>query len=130
MAALYAGARLLMDALAVTRVERIVLAGAFGSQIDPLYAMVLGMLPDCDPAAWPATPPVPVPSWPCSIAMPARRLRPPCGGSKIETAVAPAFQEHFVAAMAFPHGLDNFPRLAQAIDLPAPPTPTRRRRRR
>ncbi len=50
-AALYAGARLLMDALAVTRVERIVLAGAFGSQIDPLYAMVLGMLPDCDPAA-------------------------------------------------------------------------------
>ncbi|MGB1006238.1 MAG: ASKHA domain-containing protein, partial [Thalassobaculaceae bacterium] len=36
-AALYAGARLLMDALAVTRVERIVLAGAFGSQIDPLY---------------------------------------------------------------------------------------------
>ena len=47
-AALYAGARLLMDNLGVDRVERIVLAGAFGSHIDVKYAMVLGMIPDCD----------------------------------------------------------------------------------
>ena len=132
-AALYAGARLLMDALAVTRVERIVLAGAFGSQIDPLYAMVLGMLPDCDPAA------VRVAGNAAGtgavMALRDRHARPAIETivrrvEKIETAVAQAFQEHFVAAMAFPHGPDNFPRLAQAIDLPAPPTPTRRRRRR
>ena len=28
--------------------RRITLAGAFGSHIDPLYAMTLGMIPDCD----------------------------------------------------------------------------------
>ena len=46
-AALYAGARLLMDHLGVERVDRIRLAGAFGSHIDVTYAMVLGMIPDC-----------------------------------------------------------------------------------
>ena len=46
-AALYAGARLLMDRLGVDTVGRVTLAGAFGSHIDPVYAMVLGMIPDC-----------------------------------------------------------------------------------
>ena len=46
-AALYAGVRLLMERLAVDRVDRIRLAGAFGSHIDVKYAMVLGMIPDC-----------------------------------------------------------------------------------
>jgi len=47
-AALYAGVRLLMDRLGVDKVERIRLAGAFGSHIDVKYAMVLGLIPDCD----------------------------------------------------------------------------------
>ena len=47
-AALYAGARLLMDHLGIDQVERITLAGAFGSHIDVKYAMVLGLIPDCD----------------------------------------------------------------------------------
>jgi uncharacterized 2Fe-2S/4Fe-4S cluster protein (DUF4445 family) len=47
-AALHAGARLLLDRLGVERVERIRLAGGFGSQVDVKYAMVLGMIPDCD----------------------------------------------------------------------------------
>ena len=46
-AALYAGARLLMDHLGVDQVDRIRLAGAFGSHIDVKYAMVLGLIPDC-----------------------------------------------------------------------------------
>ena len=45
-AALYAGARLLMDHLGVETVDRIKLAGAFGSQIDPLHALILGLVPD------------------------------------------------------------------------------------
>src|SRR5262249_50612916 len=47
-AALYAGIRLLMDHLGADHVDRIRLAGAFGSHIDVKYAMVLGMIPDCD----------------------------------------------------------------------------------
>ena len=47
-AALYAGVALLMDRLGIDRVDRIRLAGAFGSHIDVKYATILGMLPDCD----------------------------------------------------------------------------------
>ena len=46
-AALYAGVRLLMDKLNVDAVDRIRLAGAFGSHIDVKYAMILGLIPDC-----------------------------------------------------------------------------------
>ena len=60
-AALYAGVRLLMDHLEIETVDEVRLAGAFGSQIDPLHAMVLGLVPDCDLSASrpPATPPGP-----------------------------------------------------------------------
>ena len=37
-----------MDQLGIDAVDEIRLAGAFGSQIDPLHAMVLGLIPDCD----------------------------------------------------------------------------------
>ena len=36
-----------MDRLGIDKVDRISLAGAFGSNIDPKYAMLLGMIPDC-----------------------------------------------------------------------------------
>jgi hypothetical protein len=45
-AALYAGARLLMDEMGVDKVDRVTLAGAFGAHISPKHAMVLGMIPD------------------------------------------------------------------------------------
>lgn len=48
-AALYAGVRLLMDRLGIEAVDHIRLAGAFGSYIDPLYAMRIGLIPDCHP---------------------------------------------------------------------------------
>ena len=48
-AALYAGCRLLMDTLGIETVDRIRLAGAFGAHIDPVHALVLGLVPDCDP---------------------------------------------------------------------------------
>ncbi len=46
-AALYAGIKLLMDKMGVTHVDRIRLAGAFGSHISVTHAMVLGLIPDC-----------------------------------------------------------------------------------
>ncbi|RUW22726.1 ASKHA domain-containing protein, partial [Mesorhizobium sp. M1E.F.Ca.ET.041.01.1.1] len=47
-AALYAGTKLLMEKQHTDHVDRIHFAGAFGSFIDPKYAMVLGLIPDCD----------------------------------------------------------------------------------
>jgi uncharacterized 2Fe-2S/4Fe-4S cluster protein (DUF4445 family) len=46
--ALYAGAKLMMKRLGIEKLDRVVLAGAFGSYIDKTEAMILGMFPDCD----------------------------------------------------------------------------------
>jgi len=122
-AALYAGAQLLMDRLGVERVERIVLAGAFGSHIDVTYAMVLGLIPDCDLAkvgsAGNAA------GTGARIALLNQQARDEIERvitrvEKIETAVEPRFQEHFVAAMGIPHSTASFPSLASAVTLPEP----------
>ncbi len=44
--ALYCGCKLLMRRLGMDKVDRIKIAGAFGSHIDPLNALIIGMFPD------------------------------------------------------------------------------------
>jgi uncharacterized 2Fe-2S/4Fe-4S cluster protein (DUF4445 family) len=123
-AALYAGARLLMDRFGVARVDRIRLAGAFGSHIDVLYAMTLGMIPDCaldrvssagNAAGTGARIALLDAASRRLIEERVRRVE------KVETAIEPDFQRHFVAAMGIPHGSDAFPELARAVALPQPP---------
>ncbi|MEL6375419.1 MAG: ASKHA domain-containing protein, partial [Pseudomonadota bacterium] len=138
-AALYAGARLLMERMGVSAPDRIRFAGAFGSHIDVKYAMVLGLIPDCPldevSSAGNAA------GTGARIALLNRQARHGLAGlvrrvEKIETAIEPAFQEHFVNAMAIPNKVDPFAELAKAVTLPAPkprneaPTARERRRRR
>jgi uncharacterized 2Fe-2S/4Fe-4S cluster protein (DUF4445 family) len=140
-AALHAGARLLMDHLGVERVERITLAGAFGSHIEPKYAMVLGLIPDCDLAKVSSA--GNAAGTGARIALLNRRARTEIEQvvrriEKIETAIEPRFQEHFVDAMAIPHASAPYSSLANIVDLPGrseraashPPKAARRRRRR
>jgi uncharacterized 2Fe-2S/4Fe-4S cluster protein (DUF4445 family) len=122
-AALHAGARLLMNHMGVDAVDRIRLAGAFGSHIDVKYATVLGMLPDCDlsqvSSAGNAA------GTGARIALLDRRSRALIETlvrriEKIETAVEPRFQAEFVDAMAIPHGSAPYPNLSRVVSLPAP----------
>ncbi len=137
-AALFAGSRLLMDELGIDKVDQIRLAGAFGSHIDVKYAMILGMIPDCDldkvsPAGNAAGTGARIALLNYSsrreIEQVIRRVE------KIETAVADAFQKHFVEAMAIPHKTDPYIELSRAVTLPAriasstEAQPRRRRRR-
>ena len=39
---------------------------------------------------------------------------------KVETAIEPRFQEHFVEAMAIPHKTAGYPNLSKVVVLPAP----------
>ena len=103
------------------RIDRIALAGAFGSFIEPRYAMILGLVPDCDLAK-------------CGsignaagagarMALLNRAYRREIEATvtriaKIETALEPDFQRHFVAAMAFPNKLDAYPELCRVQPLP------------
>ena len=122
-AALYAGVRLLMEKLDIGHVDRIKLAGAFGSFIDPKYAMVLGLIPDCDVEHVSA-----VGNAAGTGARMALLNRGHRRGieqlvsdiEKIETALEPRFQEHFVNAMGIPNRTEAFPKLAEAVELPAP----------
>jgi uncharacterized 2Fe-2S/4Fe-4S cluster protein (DUF4445 family) len=119
-AALYAGVRLLMDRYGVASVDRITLAGAFGSHIDVKHAMVLGLVPDCElgkvSSAGNAA------GTGARIALLNASARQEIEGvvrkiDKIETAIEPSFQAHFVGAMAIPHKTDPFPELEKALGI-------------
>ena len=120
-AALFAGARLLMDHMGIDKVDRISLAGAFGSHIDTKYAMLLGMIPDCPldkvSSAGNAA------GTGARIALLNAKAREEIEGvvrriEKIETAVEPRFQDHFMKAIAIPHADLDFPNLARTVELP------------
>ncbi|MBT9370923.1 ASKHA domain-containing protein [Rhizobium sp. CSW-27] len=120
-AALYAGVKLLMDRQGVTSVDRIGLAGAFGTFIDPTYAMVLGLIPDCDLARVKAVGNAAgTGARMCLLNRDHRREIEALVSriEKIETALEPSFQQHFVHAMALPNKVDAFPHLAAAVRLP------------
>jgi uncharacterized 2Fe-2S/4Fe-4S cluster protein (DUF4445 family) len=134
--ALHAGCMLLMERYGIERVPRIRLAGAFGTHIDPVHALVLGLVPDCDPAK--VTSAGNAAGTGARIALLDRSARAEIEAvvrrvEKVETAVEPRFQEHFVHAMAIPHETDPYERLAGSVPLPprtagAANASTRRRR--
>jgi uncharacterized 2Fe-2S/4Fe-4S cluster protein (DUF4445 family) len=120
-AALRAGIELLFRHAGVTEVADIRLAGAFGSHIDPVYALVLGLVPDCpvdrvrsvgNAAGAGAVRAL--------LSVAARREMESAvrGVEKIETATEPTFQAEFVAAMAFPHATAPSPHLSSVVTLP------------
>ena len=107
-AALRAGIELLVEHADHPPVGDIRLAGAFGAHIDPVRAMIVGLVPD--------TPVDGVRSVGNAAgagavrALLSRELRAEMeeavrGVTKIETATEPRFQELFVAAMGFPSGV-------------------------
>lgn len=119
--ALYAGARLLMDELGVETVDRIVLAGAFGAHISPKHAMVLGMIPDCPLEK--VTSAGNAAGTGARIALLNTAARAEIEAvvgriHKVETAIEPRFQEHFVAANAIPHATAPFVELGKVVSLP------------
>ncbi|MFD3189143.1 ASKHA domain-containing protein [Sedimentitalea sp. HM32M-2] len=141
-AALYSGARLLMDKFGVDKVDRIVLAGAFGAHISPKHAMVLGMIPDAPldkvTSAGNAA------GTGARIALLNQEARAEIEQTvraihKVETAIEPRFQEHFVNASNIPNSVEPFPILNSIVTLPnvnfnqnggeAQPGGRRRRRR-
>jgi len=122
-AALYAGIALLMERIGIDHVDSIRLAGAFGSHIDVKYAMILGMIPDCElrqvRSAGNAA------GTGARIALLDATSRATIEGlvrsiEKMETAIEPRFQQHFVEAMAIPHKTADYTHLRRVVELPAP----------
>lgn len=140
-AALYSGARLLMDKFGVDTVDRVVLAGAFGAHISPKHAMVLGMIPDAPLEK--VTSAGNAAGTGARIALLNTQARSEIEDTvhkihKVETAIEPRFQEHFVNASNIPNSAEPFTILNTLVTLPSetfntggdPAQPGGRRRRR
>lgn len=117
-AALYAGAKLLMNRAKLQTVDRVVMAGAFGSFIDPKYAMLLGLIPNCELEKVTAVGNAAGDG--ARIALLNRFKRDEAQRIShwiryVETAIDPAFQDEFVGAIHIPHKTDAFPVLADVL---------------
>ncbi|KAA3647369.1 MAG: DUF4445 domain-containing protein [Chloroflexi bacterium] len=118
-AALYVGAQLLMRELEIEHIDHIVLAGAFGSVIDPQYAMMLGMIPDCElervhsagNAAGDGA----------RIALLNKKQRAEAARvarwvEHVDQPMEDDFQSFFMAALSLPHSSHPFPHIESILD--------------
>jgi uncharacterized 2Fe-2S/4Fe-4S cluster protein (DUF4445 family) len=117
-AALYAGAKLLMKHAGVEELDQIILAGAFGSYINPEHALILGLIPDCDPSQVIAVGNAAGDGarfalLNLSLREEARRISRQV--KYIETAIDPDFQTEFVRAIHLPHQSDRFKNLEKIL---------------
>jgi uncharacterized 2Fe-2S/4Fe-4S cluster protein (DUF4445 family) len=131
-AALYAGAKLLMMKAGIDAVDRILLAGAFGSYIDPQHAMVLGLIPDCPLERVHAVGNAAGDGARIALLNVEKRAEAQRVARQvryIETAVESAFQDEFVKAMHLPHKTDAYPHLVEILPEVTDSPPVRRRRR-
>ncbi len=112
--ALYTGAKLMMKRLGIEKLDRVVLAGAFGSHIDREASLTLGMFPDC---------PIDKVYAVGNAAGDGARMALLNKGKRVEAderarwvefleiATDPAFEKEFMQAMHIPHMKDKFPNL-------------------
>jgi len=110
--ALYTGAKLMMKRLGIEKLDRVILAGAFGSHINREASMVLGLFPDCEiekvyavgNAAGDGS----------RMALLNRHKRTEANERArwvefVEIATDPLFEREFMMAMHIPHMKDKFP---------------------
>ncbi len=112
--ALYTGAQFLMRELGVQQVDRIVLAGAFGSLLDRQRAMTIGMIPDCDLEKVQAVGNAAGDGARIALLNKAKRKEAAEVAVWVEHVTTPLegeFQRKFVAALAFPHASERFPHI-------------------
>jgi len=118
-AAMYAGAIILMKRFGCTKLDRILLAGAFGNYIDKKSAMLIGLYPDCDlehvnsvgNAAGEGA----------IMALLSKEKRKEAtriarSVEYIELTLEEDFEPEFMDSMYFPHRKDEFPHLKEILD--------------
>jgi len=116
--ALYAGAKLMMKRLGVDKLDKVILAGAFGSYIDKEKAMILGMFPDCDLTNVYAVGNAAGDGARIALLNREKRTEAEEIARKVEyveLTIEPDFQKEFIEALEFPHMNDTFPHLREVV---------------
>ena len=102
----------------IEKVDKVILAGAFGSYIDTTHAMVLGLVPDCDLAQVFAVGNAAGDG--ARIALLNKNKRREAQElvewvTYVETAVDPEFQAEFTKAIHIPHADAPYPHIAHLL---------------
>jgi len=116
--ALYTGAKLMMKRLGIERLDKVILAGAFGSYIDKEKAMILGMFPDCDLANVYAVGNAAGDGARIALLNRHKREEAEEVARKVEymeLSIEEDFQKEFIDAMQIPHMIDPFPHLKNIV---------------
>jgi uncharacterized 2Fe-2S/4Fe-4S cluster protein (DUF4445 family) len=116
--ALYTGCKLMMRRLGVTKVDKIKIAGAFGTHVDPAKALIMGLFPDCDLADVIAVGNAAGDG--ARVALFDRGARKEADWiarrvEYIELTVEGDFERQFMEAMQIPHMTDPFPHLQRLV---------------
>jgi uncharacterized 2Fe-2S/4Fe-4S cluster protein (DUF4445 family) len=112
--AMYAGAKIMMRRLGVERLDKIILAGAFGSYIDKESAAIIGLFPDCAHQNVYAVGNAAGDGARIALLNVDKRAEADKIARQVEyveLAAEPTFEEVFSQAMWFPHMKDSFPHL-------------------
>jgi uncharacterized 2Fe-2S/4Fe-4S cluster protein (DUF4445 family) len=112
--ALYAGCKLMMRRMGMKQLDKVKIAGAFGTHVDRTKALIMGLFPDCEiekilsvgNAAGDG----------CRTALLNRQKRTEANWCSrnveyVELTVERDFQQQFMEAMQIPHMTDAFPHL-------------------
>jgi uncharacterized 2Fe-2S/4Fe-4S cluster protein (DUF4445 family) len=116
--AVYAGARILMNRMGVDSLDRVVLAGAFGSYIDKESAAVIGLFPDCDPEKVYAVGNAAGDGARIALLNVDKRKEADAMARRVEyveLTIEPDFNKIFTQALLFPHMEDEFPHLKHIL---------------
>jgi uncharacterized 2Fe-2S/4Fe-4S cluster protein (DUF4445 family) len=117
--ALYSGAKLMMKRLGVTKLDKVILAGAFGSYINKESAMMIGMFPDCEMENVYAVGNAAGDGARIALLNKAKRDEANVISRQVEyveLAVDPTFQREFMESMHLPHMKDKFPHIQHILD--------------
>jgi len=116
--AMYAGSKILMETLGVDKLDKVILAGAFGSYIDKQSAAILGMFPDCDPQNVYSVGNAAGDGARMALLNADKRKEADEFARKveyIELTVSPDFDMIFARSMWLPHMKDDFPHLRNLL---------------
>ncbi len=116
--AVYSGARIMMNKLGIKKLDRVILAGAFGSYIDKMSAAVIGLFPDCDSARVVAVGNAAGDGARLALLDTDKRAEADERAREVEyveLTVAPGFHQAFTQALVFPHQEDAFPHLKDIL---------------
>ncbi|MCP4348059.1 MAG: DUF4445 domain-containing protein [Desulfobacterales bacterium] len=116
--ALYAGCKLMIKRMNVDKVDRVKIAGAFGTHVDREKALVMGLFPDCEIGKIESVGNAAGDGCRAALLNVKKRVEANwCSRNVeyIELTVEPNFEKDFMEAMQLPHMTDEFPHLKEVV---------------